>query len=535
MKTFYILCWLLGCSSFLLAQEKTPNEIIIALKQPIKKHQSENIFAQKEIATIFKISQLSQTLNYYKLTFDESQHSLAEMIQLLQQQPDVLYAQPNRRMNLRTEPNPPNDSLYFEQWDMDIIDAPRAWAIATGGLSAQGDTIVVAVIDNGVELAHEDLNPNIWRNQAEIPNDGMDNDNNGFVDDYFGWAFQSGNDAHLALDHGTASAGIVGAVGNNTKGVTGVNWAVKMMILSQVNTEAEIIQAYEYALQMRQKYNQTNGQAGAFVVATSLSQGFSAPPENFPLLCAMYDELGKVGILNAAATANSSIDVDIVGDVPTGCPSEFLVSVTNSDKNDELRPTAAFGKRSIDLAAPGSSSFSTGLNNGYDRASGTSAATPHVAGAIALLYALPNTAFIDFAKSNPAKGAALIKTALLNGTDYLPSLEDKTVSEGRLNLFNSLVLLQNYSAGFADSLQVVRLSPNPAQNELVIEYETPKAKVDFLVFNEIGQKVLAGQLEPVAVSAKAIQLDIAKLQNGVYFLVLKNEKTQIVQRFIVLK
>ena len=136
------------------------------------------------------------------------------------------------------------------------IDADSAWAISTGGLTALGDTIVVCVIDGGIDLNHDDLTPNRWINYAEIPNNGIDDDNNGFVDDRLGWNTGAGNDNISGSSHGTAVAGIIGAKGDNGTGVAGVNWDVKLMIVrGGSGVESEVLEAYTYPLNLRKKYD----------------------------------------------------------------------------------------------------------------------------------------------------------------------------------------------------------------------------------------------------------------------------------------
>jgi subtilisin family serine protease len=537
MKNIYfsIIFIFLGLQPFqVFSQETITDELLIQFEnwtvneEQIVLSESANEFLTWQI--------ISKELKIAKAIFDETKYSQEALIELIAKEPNVISISPNRISEYRNEPNPPNDSLYFEQWDMEIIEANLAWSIATGGLTIQGDTIVVAVIDEGVDYEHEDLKNNLWFNYEEIPNDGIDNDNNGFIDDYRGWSFKFGNDNHPIVQHGTASVGIVGAIGNNDKGVTGVNWTVKVMVLSQALSEADLIEAYDYVLQMRKKYNETNGASGAFVVATTIAQGFNlGQPASFPMLCAMYDALGEQGILNAAATANASINVDIQGDVPSGCTSDYLISVTNSDRNDELRSTAAFGEKSIDLSAPGSGTYTTTINNLYNRAAGTSAATPHVSGTIGLLYNYQNEAFINFVKTQPSAAALLLKSAILNGTDPLSSLEGKTVTGGRLNVLNSFLLLEKYTEGYNDSLLIISTFPSPAQDDLFIKYDAPGDDFEIFIFNELGQQVRLGTVSTELVSTKTLHLNIASLQNGMYFLVLQNANQKLVQRFMVLK
>jgi subtilisin family serine protease len=153
-----------------------------------------------------------------------------------------------------------------------ILTRLKLGAITTGGLTVQGDTIVVAVIDCGADITHEDLN--FWKNYLEIPGNGIDDDTNGYVDDFDGWNAQSQTGVITSCSHGTHVSGIIGAIGNNTTGVVGVNWNVKIMPVQPSSTnEALVVAAYTYVYNMRRLYNQTNGAKGAFIVATNSSFG----------------------------------------------------------------------------------------------------------------------------------------------------------------------------------------------------------------------------------------------------------------------
>ncbi len=258
----------------------------------------------------------------------------------------------------------PNDTRFNEQWALNNtgqtgglndadIDAPEAWDFTTGGLTALGDTIVVAIIDGGCDLNHQDLS--YWINWAEIPNNGIDDDSNGYIDDHRGWNAYNNNGNVSSDFHGTHVSGISGARGNNNLGVSGVNWNVKTMpIAGASGDEATVITAYGYVHEMRSRYNETNGTQGAFVVSTNASFGVDfGQPANFPLWCAIYDSLGVQGVLSCGATANNNVDIDVVGDIPTGCPSPWLISVTNTTHNDVKNGGAAYGLTTIDLGAPG--------------------------------------------------------------------------------------------------------------------------------------------------------------------------------------
>lgn len=345
----------------------------------------------------------------------------------------------------------PDDTNFGDQWGMNNtgqaggtpdadVDAPEAWNTTTGGLTAAGDTIVVAVVDGGVQLTHPDLLANLWTNYAEVAGNGIDDDANGYIDDVNGWNAYN-NTGTLPLDaHGTHVAGIIGARGNNTTGVTGINWKVKIMnIAGSSGNTATVITAYSYALQQRRLYNTSNGAQGAFVVAVNSSFGVDfGLPANYPIWCAFYDTMGAAGILNVAATANANTNVDVQGDIPTACPSNYLVTVTNSTRADLKNASAGYGVLSIDLGAPGTTIYSTLNGSTYGNLTGTSMATPMVAGIIGLMYSYPCVTIGTLMHQNPASFALLVKEALLDGVDDLPAFAANTVSGGRANARRAL-------------------------------------------------------------------------------------------------
>ena len=367
----------------------------------------------------------------------------------------VAIAQFNHEVSLRsTFPDDPNFGLKWGLHNIGQsggivdadIDAPEAWDIVTGDTTVLGDEIVIAVIDNGFQLDHPDLN--FWKNTLEIPNNGIDDDSNGYIDDYDGWNAYNSNGNIPGGNHGTHVTGICAAVGNNGIGVSGVNWNVKVMpIAGATSSEATVVEAYGYVVEMRSRYNETDGAEGAFVVSTNSSFGIDfADPDNFPIWCSMYDAMGSIGIISAAATANKNIDIDAVGDMPTACGSDFLLSVTNTTDSD-TKHIAAYGATTIDLGAPGTAIYSTLPANSYGYLTGTSMATPHVAGAVALMYSGACANFMNKYKNDPATFALLVQQAILDGTDPINALNGITVSGGRLNIFNSLNEMQTYFCG----------------------------------------------------------------------------------------
>jgi PKD repeat protein len=422
------------------------NEYIVWLKKGIDAN---------AIATKYGLTVKQKLTVEYDLYLLENPTSNSTILSLLKRDADIALAQYNHKVELRA--TVPNDASFTNQYSLRNtgqnggtagadIDATLAWDITTGGLTTAGDTIVVAVIDGGFQLNHPDLIQNIYRNRDEIAANGIDDDGNGYVDDINGWdAF--GNDGGIPSDqHGTHVAGIIGARGNNGIGVSGVNWAAKVMtIAGSSGNEATVVTAYGYAAKMRKLYNQTNGAKGAYVVSTNASFGVDlGDPADYPIWCAFYDTLGAIGILSAGATANANYNVDTQGDIPTACVSNFLVSVTNTTNTDAKNGSCGYGLTTIDLGSPGTNTFSTVTNSGYQNLTGTSMATPHVAGVIGLMYAAACPELIAASKTTPNVVATLMKQYLLDGTDPIPSMAGITVTGGRLNAYNALLNVQTY-------------------------------------------------------------------------------------------
>lgn len=393
---------------------------------------------------------LSKRLNIWLYEFDPvAAKSIGDeaLLTSVSKHNEVAAAQFNYEVTLRQKF--PDDTFFSLQWglyntglsggvaDADI-DAPEAWDITTGGTTIHGDEIVIAVIDNGFQRDHPDLD--FWINHGEIPDNGIDDDSNGYVDDYQGFDAHAPNDSMPVRRHGTHVSGICAAKGNNGQGVSGVNWNVKVLPITALEGGLEnVVQAYGYVLEMRARYNETNGAEGAFIVATNSSFGIDfADPELHPIWCSMYDAMGAVGIISAVATSNRHVNIDAVGGVPSSCGSDYMLAVTNISRTDTIYPIAAYGAISIDLGAPGTNIYSTITDSKYAYATGTSMASPHVAGAIALMFSNACSGFLHAYNNEPAKFALDVRQAILDGVDPNVSLDGITVTGGRLNIFNSL-------------------------------------------------------------------------------------------------
>ena len=410
------------------------NEFIIWLEQGV----DAATFATNSNAGITPKRMLSKRLNIWLFEIADKAESREVKMEQLWKNPSVRVIQ-NNHTNITLREAIPDDPYYGQQWAPAIMSLPQAWEeFTTGGVTATGDTIVVAVIDGGADLSHEDLN--FWKNTLEIPFNGIDDDGNGYIDDYDGWNAYNHN-GHVGSNyHGTHVSGIIGAIGNNGKGVSGVNWNVKILpIGGSSSDESIVVEAYSYALEMRARYNETNGAEGAFIVATNSSFGVDyGDPNDYPIWCSMYDEMGNVGILSCGAGPNMNVNVDVVGDVPSACPGDYLIGITNTTLQDEKYGNAGYGVNNIDIGAPGTAIYSTTPNNGYNGSTGTSMATPQVSGTIALMYAALPEEMMQACKSDPASFCLSVKYHLLNGADHLQSLEGLVASERRLNAYRAI-------------------------------------------------------------------------------------------------
>ncbi|MFK8046121.1 MAG: S8 family serine peptidase [Crocinitomicaceae bacterium] len=454
IKLFSSLIFSIFFSIMTISQSFMENELLIQ----IKSESNSRLISEKLAAlggqplSFFKC--ISEPMKIYHLKFDNDV-DLDFVIKNSAAIAGISVVQKNHLVTDRL--TIPDDTYFGEQWHLhntgqaggtvdSDIDAPEAWDVTTGGNTSHGDTIVVCVIESqGVDINHIDLAGNMWKNYAEIPGNGIDDDNNGYVDDFDGWNVGTNSGIITSGSHGTRVAGMIGAVGDNGSLVSGVNHKVKMMVVQgqNANNESNVIAAYTYPLLMRKKYNETNGAEGAFVVVTNASWGIDqGSAANSPLWCSFYDSLGVHGILNIGATTNnSSFNVDVVGDLPTTCASEFLVGVTNTNRSDFRG--GGYGPVHVDLAAPGTSVALTNPIDTFSVSTGTSFATPCVAGSVALLYSAPCTDYISYAKTFPDSAALKMRSLLLDNVDNISNLSGFVGSGGRLNMNNSLQALIN--------------------------------------------------------------------------------------------
>lgn len=361
----------------------------------------------------------------------------------------VQFVEPNYRYKSASVSNDPK-YLDGSLWGMYGSDTPTASgpagttnqygsnAEAAWNVNLTGSrSVYVGIIDEGIQIEHPDLAPNIWVNPGEIRDDGIDNDGNGYVDDVNGWDFfhndrtvyDAGQDSH-----GTHVAGTIGAVGGNGTGVAGVNWAVTMIPCKFLGpgggTLLGAVKALDYVTDLKSRY-------GINVVATNNSWGGGGYSE---ALHSAVLRAAKKDILFVAAAGNDAVNNDVLPAYPscynttTGTSSESaaayesVISVASITSSGAMSSFSSYGPVTVDLGAPGSSVISTIPENAYGSKSGTSMATPHVTGAIAL-----------FASAQSGRvSAELIRSALLSSTVQTPSLAGRTVSGGRLNVYELL-------------------------------------------------------------------------------------------------
>ena len=359
--------------------------------------------------------------------------TVREAMQQLREHPSVEFAEPNW-IYTRQDKGP--DPYYADGrlWGMYGADSPlqqNIYGSGAGTAFADGKrckgSIVVGVIDEGVMTTHPDTMANIWTNPYEIAGNGKDDDGNGFVDDVHGWDFFD-NDAStfdgIGDDHGTHVSGTIGAVGNNAVGVAGVCTKIQMVNAKFLGpnggSTADAVRAMDYITDLKTRHDMN-------IVATNNSWGGGGFSQS---LKSAIDRAGDAEILVIAAAGNDGTDNDQIPHYPSSYPNDNIIAVAAIGSGGLKASFSNYGLTSVDLGGPGVAINSTvpvqsggDIVGGYASYSGTSMATPHVTGAVAL-----------YASLHPGTSAAKIKKAILSHTIPTDSLAGKTVTGGRLDV-----------------------------------------------------------------------------------------------------
>jgi subtilisin family serine protease len=446
---------------------KARNQILSALNQAIGQN------AIRSISTFLSDAELYKVV----LTRDAD---MMKALEALNSEEMIKYAEPNFVYHALDVA--PNDTDFTKLWGLSNTgqkdESGQAGSpgsdIHVLPLWSQGvigsRKVTVAVIDTGVDWNHPDLVKNLYTNTKEIPGNGIDDDNNGFIDDVHGWSFSSkSNNSADDHDHGTHCAGTIGAEGNNSLGVVGVNWEVSILPVKFLDatgggTLADAIEAINYARKMKVQVMSNSWGGGSFSQA----------------LKDAIDETKKEGILFVAAAGNDSNNNDSHPSYPATYDSDNIISVAATDNLDQIAGFSNFGAKSVHVAAPGVKIFSTIRDGKYGAKSGTSMATPHVAGIAALLWAaLPDLTYAD------------IKSRLIKTSVPVSGLKKKVAAKGRVDAYNAFHNIVPPSTDPDESLwktvEKAFESEHPYKNGVDLKFEVkhPGAKYLRVIFDKI--------------------------------------------------
>jgi len=418
-----------------------PGEVLIQFKE---RSQVNSVNTVNTIRNLLGQNQFTQKLfNRFSAMFIKSSNlSTEDLINILSQMDSVESVSPNYIRHLTT-----NDTYYTSLWGLNNtgqssgtedadIDAQEAWDLQTGSRS-----VVVAVVDTGIDYTHPDLIGNMWDGSAfGAPHHGWDfaGDSNGRDDN----DPNPGNESNLR--HGTHVAGTIGATANNSRGVVGVSQQVSLMAINVFRPngsgyDSDILQAMQY---ISEKIDQ-----GVNVVAINASYGgggYSSTMKN------AIANLGSKGVVFCAAAGNNGRNNDSTAFYPANYNLDNIISVAATDRNDALASFSNYGSATVDIAAPGVAIKSTVPGNGYATWNGTSMAAPHVAGAVALLAA-----------NTPTSSVSQRVNTLLSTVDVISSLDGKVSTGGRLNINNALIADNDNGGGNPDPTPTPTPTPEP--------------------------------------------------------------------------
>ncbi len=425
------------------ASEKDCQEYLIKFSNHASEQEIDRVLDKSSLSAVeyFPSSRILHVMS-------EGPQSAKQTLENLNEEAHVMYAEPNYPIQMdRT----PNDPYYSSLWGLHNIGQSSGTVGADIGMEQAWDLLtssskmVVAVIDTGIDYTHPDLKQNMWVNSKEVPNNGKDDDGNGYIDDYYGYNFYASKGDPMDDNyHGTHVAGTIGAVGDNGVGVVGVNWNVQLMAIKFLSSDgggylSDAIKAIDYAVKN-----------GAKVLNNSwgFSAGLSGLPSNpkdepVQSLRDAIQAADTEGVVFVASAGNNGTNADSSPSYPAAYSVKNIISVASTDRNDKLSSFSNYGKISVDLGAPGSSIYSTiptRYSTPYGTLSGTSMSSPHVTGAAAMVWA-----------NNSALSHREVIDHLLQGVDSNSDLSGKSVTGGRLNVYKSLLLDQANHAPVASA------------------------------------------------------------------------------------
>lgn len=431
MKKGLLLFALLGAMAF----AESPSEFILKVKDGYNSRK----VAQKasEMAGV----QVVKVLDSYVLI-----KAKEDYIEALTRLPELEWVEPNRSVVHREAAKEgesffgrgveslkyflsgriPDDPFFSKQWGFTKVGMQRAWLAGIGR-----EDVIVAIIDSGIDYNHEDLKGNVWVNRQEICGNLKDDDNNGYVDDCYGIdVFNEDGDPMDEMEnpHGTGVASVIGAVGDNRRGIAGVNWKVRILTCKWLGNRGEGTTGTAMAFYECARYIKSIKDRGENVVAVNMSFGLNTTsiPE---VVRDGISLLRSAGILVVASAGNQSSDNDQSPRYPCNFSMEFdnVICVANSDQKDNLHPSSNYGARSVQVVAPGTQIAVAFIKNRYGEVTGTSFAAPLVAGLAGLIKAVyPRMNYLD------------IKNRILGTVDKIPALEGKVATGGRINAYRAL-------------------------------------------------------------------------------------------------
>ena len=409
---FLIMLWLAIGSELSAGENKSyiEGEVLIQLRQQDYAVTDKRARTLKAL-DVDVIKNLKNNVYLVKLSKDDS---VVSVTRRLGEYPDVEFAEPNYRRYITSVI--PNDPLFDSQWAHENIQSGDAWEIQKGN-----ESIIVALGDSGVDYTHKDLKDNVWTNDEEDwkasgPGyNGIDDDGDGYIDNYFGInAITGSGDPMDDEGHGTHVAGIVGAEGNNSVGISGVNWHVSVMGVKFITIDgsgsiADEIEAIQFATSK-----------GAKIFNMSFSGSYFSEIERYAIANAKE-------VLFITAAGNERTDNDDMPSYPANYDLPNIISVAASNQSDDLAYFSNQGKNTVSVAAPGVSILSTLPGDDYGSLSGTSMATGYVTGLAALILA-----------KSPYTSVANLKDRILRTVDTNANLQGKILTGGRINAYRAL-------------------------------------------------------------------------------------------------